>query len=203
MLIPSDSVNIHNATLTTDSRRVAKHFKRLHKNILRAYDDLDCSDEFRRLNFEPTMAEVVGPKGAIRVERIVHMTKDGFMFLVMGFTGKEAARVKESYIFAFNAMAEQLQLVERAGFLSYWKQRLDLEKRDQTSFTWASFGSRKMLDRRRELPGIRTERAHLETAMQQPLPGVEGPTGLADAPKLRAVPHSRRASNDPKSKHSA
>ena len=85
----------------------------------------------------------------------------------------------------------------------YWKQRLDLEKRDQTSFAWASFGSRKMLDRRRELPGIRTERARLETVLRQPLPGVKVPKGLPDAPKPRAVPHSRRASNEPKSKRTA
>lgn len=37
------------------------------------------------------------------------MTKDGFMFLVMGFTGQKAAQIKEAYINAFNAMAEQLQ----------------------------------------------------------------------------------------------
>jgi hypothetical protein len=35
------------------------------------------------------------------------MTRDGFTFLAMGFTGKEAARWKEAYIAAFNAMAEQ------------------------------------------------------------------------------------------------
>ncbi|RUI11487.1 hypothetical protein IPC447_29840 [Pseudomonas aeruginosa] len=36
------------------------------------------------------------------------MIKDGFMFLVTGFTGAKAARVKEAYIAAFNWMAEQL-----------------------------------------------------------------------------------------------
>jgi hypothetical protein len=36
------------------------------------------------------------------------MTKDGFTFLAMGFTGKEAAKWKEAYINAFNKMAEQL-----------------------------------------------------------------------------------------------
>ena len=37
------------------------------------------------------------------------MTKDGFTFLAMGFTGKEAAKWKEAYINAFNAMADKLQ----------------------------------------------------------------------------------------------
>lgn len=36
------------------------------------------------------------------------MTKDGFMFLVMGFTGTRAAEIKERYINAFNEMAEKL-----------------------------------------------------------------------------------------------
>ncbi|AWQ84892.1 phage regulatory, Rha family protein [Pseudomonas aeruginosa] len=36
------------------------------------------------------------------------MTKDGFMFVVMGFTGEKADRMKEAFIHAFNWMAEQL-----------------------------------------------------------------------------------------------
>ena len=36
------------------------------------------------------------------------MTKDGFMFLVMGFKGAKAERIKEAYINAFNAMADEL-----------------------------------------------------------------------------------------------
>ena len=37
------------------------------------------------------------------------MTKDGFMFLVMGFTGKKAEQVKELYINAFNQMEAELR----------------------------------------------------------------------------------------------
>ncbi len=36
------------------------------------------------------------------------MTKDGFVFLVMGFTGKKAAAFKEAYIAEFNRMEERL-----------------------------------------------------------------------------------------------
>jgi hypothetical protein len=36
------------------------------------------------------------------------MTKDGFVFLVMGFTGKKAAAFKEAYIAEFNRMEAQL-----------------------------------------------------------------------------------------------
>lgn len=154
----SEFVTLSDTTLVTDSRRVAKHFRKLHKNVLRAYDKLDCSEEFNRLNFEPV--EDLDEKGEMR--RTVRMTKNGFVFLAMGFTGKEAARIKEAYIGAFDAMAEQLQQVS----MSLWEQRLALEKRDATSFMWASFGSKLMNERKRELPGMRTERDRLERESQ-------------------------------------
>lgn len=50
------------------------------------------------------------------------MTKDGFIFLVKGFTGKAAAHIKEAYINAFNWMAEQLIKMQH----SYMKQYNDL-----------------------------------------------------------------------------
>ena len=158
----SEFVIISDATLVTDSRRVSKHFKKLHKNVLRAYDQLDCSSEFRQLNFEPTMDSVPGPKGSVRQERIIRMTKDGFVFLAMGFTGKEAARIKEAYIGAFNAMAEQLQQLG----MSLWEQRIALEKRDADSFMWASFGAKRMNDRKRELPDLRSDRERIDAEMQ-------------------------------------
>lgn len=163
----SEFVVLNDTTLTTDSRRVAKHFKKLHKNVLQAFDRMECSEEFRGLNFQPTIDEVQGPKGSVRMERVIRMTKDGFVFLVMGFRGKKAASVKERYINAFNAMAEQLQ---RIG-MSLWDQRLELEKKDSTSFMWASFGSKLMTNRKRELPNIRQTRERLENEMEPALFG--------------------------------
>ncbi len=145
----------------TSSQQVAKRFKKLHKNILRAYYRLDCSDEFNRLNFEPV--EEVDAKGELR--RSVHMTKDGFMFLVMGFTGKEAARTKEAYIYAFNAMTEQ---IERMA-LNMWTRRMALETKDATSLAKARIGSGLMLDRKRELPAIKSERSMLDASIQPSL----------------------------------
>ena len=161
----SEFVTLNNTTLTTDSRRVAKHFSKRHDNVLQAFDRLDCSTEYRLLNFQATMEAVPGPKGSTRQERVIRMTKNGFMFLVMGFRGKKAADIKEAYINAFDAMAEQLQQIG----LSLWEQRLQLEKRDATTFMWASFGSRLMTDRKRELPSIRNDRERLEHEMQPAL----------------------------------
>ena len=154
----SEFVTLTNATLVTDSRRVAKHFKRRHADVLRAYDCMRCSAEFNQRNF--ASVEDLDAKGEMR--RMIRMTKDGFMFLVMGFTGEEAARMKEAYIHAFNQMAEQLQQIS----MGLWEQRMALEKRDATSFMWASFGAKRMNERRRELPGIKTDRERLESKMQ-------------------------------------
>ena len=161
----SEFVTLNDTTLTTDSRRVAKHFGKRHDNVLRAFDALDCSTEFRALNFEATMEAVAGPKGSSRQERVIRMTKNGFVFLVMGFRGRKAADTKEAYINAFDAMADQLQ---RIG-MSLWEQRLQLEKRDATTFMWASFGSRLMTDRKREIPRLRNDRERLEHEMQPAL----------------------------------
>lgn len=66
-----------------DSRDVAAYFGKQHKHVLRDIRELDCSAEFRRSNFGPFyIKDLTG-------ESISHvmMTKDGFTFLAMGFTG--------------------------------------------------------------------------------------------------------------------
>ena len=49
----NDFVSLEGGELLTDSRRVAAHFDKLHKNVLRSFDELDCLEKFNRLNFEP------------------------------------------------------------------------------------------------------------------------------------------------------
>ena len=92
-------------TLKTSSLNVAAIFGKNHKNVLRAIDNLDCSPEFTALNFEPS--EYLDPTG--RSVRMFDLTKDGFTFLVMGFTGEGAAIYKEAYIARFNAMETELR----------------------------------------------------------------------------------------------
>lgn len=162
----SEFVVLSDTTLTTDSRRVAKHFKKAHKSVLRAYDRLECSADFNQRNFAPV--EEADAKGEDR--RVIRMTKDGFVFLAMGFQGADAAVFKEKFINAFNAMAEQLQRIGN----SLWAQRIELEKREATSFMWASFGGKCMQVRRREKPLLENERELLDAEMQPPLFQVVG-----------------------------
>ncbi len=122
-------LRIVDGKITTTSLDVAEKFGKQHKNVLRDIRNLECPEEFARLNFEQVMETMTykdsdGVLVAKETSRIGHvrMTKDGFMFLAMGFTGKEAARWKVAYITAFNLMETHLieatrliQRLERSG----------------------------------------------------------------------------------------
>jgi Rha family phage regulatory protein len=97
-------VAIINGAIKTTSLKIAEHFNKQHKNVLRSIQSLDCSPEFNRLNFE--LVESADAKGEKRPA--YELTRDGFMFLAMGFTGKQAAQWKEAYILAFNRMEAEL-----------------------------------------------------------------------------------------------
>ncbi|AVB13242.1 MULTISPECIES: Rha family transcriptional regulator [Pseudomonas syringae group] len=88
----------------TTSVDIASHFGKLHKNVIKAIKALECTDSFHKLNFEPIQIDVDLGMGRTRKDPAFRITRDGFTFLCMGFTGKEAARWKEAYINAFNQM---------------------------------------------------------------------------------------------------
>ena len=114
----NEMVALQGNQVMTTSLKVAEYFNKRHDNILRGINKLECSKEFRALNFEE--AGYLDEQGKLRP--MFKMTKDGFIFLVMGFTGKAAAQIKEAYINAFNWMTEQLIKMQH----SYMKQHNDL-----------------------------------------------------------------------------
>jgi Rha family phage regulatory protein len=94
----------------TTSLKVAEHFRKRHANVLRAVDRLECSERFRRLNFES--ASYLDRQKKPR--QTWHISHDGFIMLAMGFTGTEAAYWREQFIERFNQMeAEVRRLRER------------------------------------------------------------------------------------------
>ena len=113
-LVPVSAVTVIGDQLKTTSLKVAEFFGKRHDDVLKRVKSLDCSSDFHQRNFAEMMQSVKIGKGATRESKYYEMTKDGFMFLVMGFTGKAAAQVKEAYIFAFNKMAEALQSKQHA-----------------------------------------------------------------------------------------
>jgi Rha family phage regulatory protein len=106
---PSDIISLNHGQPMTTSLKVAEVFGKRHDDVLKKIRALECSSDFRLRNFAETFQTVAMPKGASKQTTVWEMTKDGFMFLVMGFTGKQAAAIKEAYINAFNWMADQLR----------------------------------------------------------------------------------------------
>ena len=96
----------------TTSLRVAEEFGKRHDNVLRDIEKLDCSEDFRLLNFE----EILYLDEYGRSQPMVEMTQDGWIFLVMGFTGKKAAEKKEKYIHCFNQMRQALERIRNADW---------------------------------------------------------------------------------------
>lgn len=90
---------------TCSSLDVAETFGKLHKNVIRDIQNLDCSEKFNRLNFE--LIKYIDSRG--REQPYYLMTRDGFVFLVMGYTGEKAAQFKEAYIEQFNRMERELR----------------------------------------------------------------------------------------------
>ena len=101
---------VESGALMTTSLKVADAFGKRHDNLLRKIETLGCSTEFNALNFEAV--EYLDLKGETR--KAWNMTKDGFMFLVMGFTGTKAATIKEAYIAEVNRMADEIHRRELA-----------------------------------------------------------------------------------------
>ena len=91
--------------LITTSLAVSNHFQRNHRDVLTTIRSLDCSPEFRERNF--TLSSYTTSQG--KSQPMYEITRDGFSFLCMGFTGAQAAAWKEKYIAAFNVMEQELQ----------------------------------------------------------------------------------------------
>ncbi|HHP3418983.1 TPA: Rha family transcriptional regulator [Escherichia coli] len=88
----------------TSSLAVANFFSKRHDDVLKKIRTLECSASFTARNF--SVSDYTDCTG--RKLPCYQITRDGFAFLAMGFTGKRAARFKEAYINAFNLMEKSL-----------------------------------------------------------------------------------------------
>lgn len=161
------------AELVTDSRAVALAFKKRHKNVLRTIDRMHNSKrhliaEHARLNFEPTMYTVPGPKGSTRKEPMYKMTAKGLSELAMSFSGDDAREVRIRFLNAFEEVSAMLARAER----SITERLLELERRELPSQVKGKVGSLLMNERRREKPVFAEQRATLEALAQPTLPFV-------------------------------
>lgn len=104
----NDLVKINNGELMTTSKIISDVFGKSHRKVTRDIAELHCSDEFRAANY--VQSYYTSPQN--KVLKCFDITRDGMVFLCMGFTGKKAAEWKEKYICAFNEMEKGLLNVD-------------------------------------------------------------------------------------------
>ncbi|MFQ2225848.1 Rha family transcriptional regulator [Aeromonas hydrophila] len=150
-------VSAQEGEVFTTSRQVAELFGKEHRNVLRAIRLLDCDEEFTALNYELT--DFIDKNGDSRPEYLI--SKDGMVFLVMGFTGKKAAQFKLLYIRAFNWMMEQLQEGQELQHLLH-----DFARRAALSVSKGSFHGQGLAQRRIEKRALGLEQAQLKARAQ-------------------------------------
>ena len=97
-------VKIENEQTVTDSRQVAEHFEKEHKNVLASIREILVAEKSATKFFMKSEREYRGQKFPM-----YYMNRDGFSLLVMGFTGKKALEWKIKYINAFNKMEAKLK----------------------------------------------------------------------------------------------
>lgn len=121
-----------NDQVLTNSLLVAEKFGKEHSKVMRDIENLSCSNEFRAANF--------GVSSYISLQNkelpMYVMTKDGFSFLVMGYTGKKAGLFKEEYIKAFNTMERSLKEIKTPQTYAEALRRLadEVEAKEQIQY---------------------------------------------------------------------
>lgn len=149
----------------TDSLKVAARFKKAHASVLRSIRAIKADQpDFYLANFAEVIDHYPNGKGGIQRRTIVRMSKDGFVFLSMGFTGKEAADWKIGYINAFNSLAAALHTPSITREVH--DRVMAFERKDKITFAMASLGARHMIERKEALRDLREEKALLEDITQ-------------------------------------
>lgn len=103
-------INIKNnkGILTVSSREVYINFQKEHSKILRRIDEMisEKPELASQKYFIETIYKIPGNNKSYREYLL---TRDGFLLLVMGFTGAKALDLKLKYIEAFNKMEQSLK----------------------------------------------------------------------------------------------
>lgn len=98
----NELVYLKNDEAVCDSLLVAERFGKRHADVIRAIENLQKNDStqncvrcFKKSSYQDEQG---------KPRPMYYINRDGFTFLVMGFTGKKANEWKWNYINAFNSM---------------------------------------------------------------------------------------------------
>ena len=98
----NEIICIRNETAVCDSLQVAQNFGKRHTHIIRSIEKMLVEDSAQ--NWAQCFKESSYKDSTGKSNKMYYMNRDGFTFLVMGFTGQKANEWKWKYITAFNRM---------------------------------------------------------------------------------------------------
>ncbi|ELY4302218.1 Rha family transcriptional regulator [Cronobacter dublinensis] len=166
-------VSIDRGQPVTTSLCIARYFGKRHSDLLRAIRSLDCSPDFAKRNF--TLCHEINELQNGKRQPVYTITRDGCMFLIMGFTGLKAAIVKEAFISAFNWMADQLRL--GAFSLAEMQNALVIDMR--ISERESSEAGRRLAQRKKEIKSFAERKSKIfdlaQPSLISPAAGPEAP----------------------------
>lgn len=103
-------VDVVNGVATVESTNIAEVFEKRHDHVLRDIENILTSlPSERRDNFIEIQVDRINNFGATVQSKAYRLTRDGFTFLVMGYSGEKAAKFKWAYIDEFNRQQALLE----------------------------------------------------------------------------------------------
>lgn len=103
----NDLVIMHDRQAVTTSLILAEAFEKEHSKVIRSIEQKINGAKNGLVKNMFAEATYLDKKGEQR--KMYYLNRDGFTFIVMGFTGRKADEFKLKYIDAFNKMEEQIR----------------------------------------------------------------------------------------------
>lgn len=143
-LVASIEVKEYEGQPVVSSREVATNFNKRHSDVLKTIEDkIEVNGILRSPKY---FIKTTYTDKSNRQSKEYLMTRDGFSFLVMGFTGAKADEWKLKYIEAFNKMEQYIKEQNKPSYMiddrvkraEKWieeekeRQQLQLENKQQT-----------------------------------------------------------------------
>lgn len=130
LIVPVDNelhLQTENGQVVVRTRVVAERFGKRHSHVVEAIENKikNLTAENSEVNLSTLFIPTTYMHNGNKYKEYL-LTRDGFTFIVMGFTGAEADKWKLKYIEAFNKMEQALR--EQVPLLEYNQELQELDK---------------------------------------------------------------------------
>lgn len=116
----NELVTIRGQEVVCTSLQIAEKFEKRHADVIRAIENLLKNDSTQ--NCAQCFKESMYKDNTGKSNKMYYINRDGFTFLVMGFTGRKANEWKWNYIKAFNKMESIISEQQTIVFVEERKQ---------------------------------------------------------------------------------